>query len=188
MKTCTFANCTKKHYGHGFCSAHYQKWKANGSPESKRDFPLEELFQRKTIRQGDCWIWQGSTAGKYGKVWRREDQGGTITAHRLSYIHHKGPIPEGMIVMHSCDTPRCVNPDHLSVGTWQDNMHDMAAKGRAVRRGPTGTSCAMSKLNDDLVREIRSTNEPIPALAERLGITTRTIHDVRSRKTWRHVT
>lgn len=187
MKTCTYNGCEKKHYGRGFCSAHYQRWASSGSPEPKRDFPLDEIFQKKTTRQGDCWIWRGSTSGKYGMVRRPPEKGGSLGAHRLSYMHHKGPIPDGMVVMHSCDTPRCVNPDHLSVGTWRDNMHDMIAKGRDVRLGPKGTACARSKLNDDLVREIRTTNEPIPALAARLGITTRTIHDVRCRKTWRHV-
>lgn len=81
----------------------------------------------------DCWEWQRSlNNGGYG---RSHFNGKQIKAHRLSFLltHHE--IPEGMLVLHKCDNPKCVNPDHLFLGTHYDNMQDMKAKGRARNQG-----------------------------------------------------
>lgn len=86
-----------------------------------------------------CWLWNGHTRGrnrfKYGLV---DVCGKRYGAHRLSYILHKGPIPEGgdfrgMCICHTCDNPLCVNPDHLFLGTHQENMTDKTVKGRTER-------------------------------------------------------
>ncbi len=77
-------------------------------------------------------------------------------AHRVAYEIHKGVIPDNMEVMHSCDNPCCVNPDHLSVGTHDDNIQDMVIKGR--QRGTTmhcGVSNPSAKLNPEKAFEIR---------------------------------
>lgn len=81
-----------------------------------------------------CWNWKGHRNWLgYGVIRKdpRPDQKKVLFAHRWSYEAHKGPIPSGLHVMHSCDNPACINPDHLSVGTHVDNMRDMAEKGRA---------------------------------------------------------
>jgi hypothetical protein len=93
-----------------------------------------ERFWSKVDKTGDCWIWKASlTHSGYGQFYH---QGGPVRAHRLSYEMEYGPIPNGMYVLHSCDTPACVNPKHLSVGTQKDNLEDMKSKGRG-NGGPT---------------------------------------------------
>ena len=100
---------------------------------------------KSKIKKDDngCWVWTGSLHKPmpYGRVRLRSFAGHptrfTWRAHRASYIAFKGNIPEGMYVCHSCDNPSCINPDHLFLGTHQDNMDDMHAKGRYIHKGAT---------------------------------------------------
>ena len=103
---------------------------------ASRSVPVECRFWKFVDRLGDddCWLWRGSIQGKYGSICI---EGKSTGAHRVSYQLHKGEIPEGLVVMHSCDVPLCVNPKHLSAGTYIDNMQDMVRKGRAVRSAET---------------------------------------------------
>ncbi len=103
--------------------------------------PFEERFWRRVARPSDapnvCWEWQGgSTIGGYGNFGTGEC---IYLAHRVAYELAVGPIPPGLLVMHSCDNPRCCRPSHLSVGTYADNTADMMAKGRGSK-GPQKVS------------------------------------------------
>ena len=91
--------------------------------------PIERFWNKVKLpaHPHDCWMWQGNSSNTYGQH-RVKDI--IIGAHRFSYEHFVGTIPEGMHVCHSCDTPKCVNPQHLWVGTNLDNRHDMLNKGR----------------------------------------------------------
>jgi hypothetical protein len=92
--------------------------------------PLHERFFGKISPEPNsgCWLWVGAYKGKgYGHMGH---DGANIAAHRLSYEIHHGPIPNGMLVCHRCDTPECVNPDHLWLGTHQDNLLDASQKKR----------------------------------------------------------
>jgi hypothetical protein len=94
-----------------------------------------------------------------------------------------------MLVMHSCDNRRCVNPAHLSLGTPQDNMDDMARKGRRVAGALRGTDCSFSRLDPEAVRYIRANPDAsLKSLGERFGVEPNTVRAVRIGKTWRHVT
>jgi len=96
---------------------------------------IKNFWDRTTVKDG-CWPWMGATLPTgYGFFTRCTMIDGkrhrtTVYAHRFSYELHHGEIPKGAFVMHACDTPGCVNPGHLKVGTHQDNMDDMRAKGR----------------------------------------------------------
>lgn len=101
---------------------------------------------------GNCWEWVGGMNGNgYGRFQAGENKS---NSHRLSYELAYGPISsKDMFVCHKCDNPRCVCPDHLFLGTNNDNMRDMISKGRAQH--PEGSDNSMSKLTDEQVREIR---------------------------------
>lgn len=85
-------------------------------------------FLAKVVPSGSCWLWTAS-ANFRGYGWFRVD-GKTVKSHRMSWAIHHGPIPRGLYVLHSCDTPACVNPAHLRLGTHQDNMRDKVQRPR----------------------------------------------------------
>jgi len=193
MRKCSVLGCDKPHHSKGYCRKHYQRVSKYGSPEGgpTTHAPPETRFWRGVIKGGpdDCWIFtRGPKSWRYGRFAISEN-GETIqvSAHRYSYEIHKGAIPDGLVVMHSCDTPRCVNPAHLSVGTHKDNTADMIAKGRRAVAVPKGERHFKSKLNEDLVREIRASDEPNTVWAKRLGLGVTTIREARTGKKWKHV-
>ena len=96
--------------------------------------PVEERFWEKVKKSTDCWNWTAGTNSKgYGRILNsRKECEGEISAHRLSWVLHNGPIPEGLQVLHNCDNPPCVRPDHLFLGTNLDNMRDKKNKGRSA--------------------------------------------------------
>ncbi len=106
---------------------------------------LQERFDEKVIAIGTrcCWLWTGAMGGHgYGSIRVSRGPTGTVLAHRVSYELHRGLIPKGegphgTCVLHRCDNPLCVNPDHLFLGTHADNMRDRDQKGRA-RGGHNG--------------------------------------------------
>lgn len=86
-----------------------------------------------------CWLWQGSVRGYgYGCITigsRTDKSRRNAQAHRVCYEQFVGPIPDGLVLLHECDTPACINPKHLSPGTHKDNWKDMHKKGRSRTDG-----------------------------------------------------
>lgn len=82
-------------------------------------------FWRKVVKTDTCWVWRGHV-----KHARFRFRGTSDYAHRFSWRLHRGPVPDGLFVLHHCDNPPCVNPDHLFLGTQSDNMRDRDRKGR----------------------------------------------------------
>ena len=105
---------------------------------------------------GPCWVWTAAVdKDGYGLIYSKE-LGGLKKAHRVAYILFKGPIPEGLCVLHTCDNPPCVNPNHLWTGTNRNNIDDMVAKGRSLH-GKKGTK---TKLTEEQVLKIRKLYVP----------------------------
>ena len=96
----------------------------------------EERFEQFVDRSGDCWVWTGwiNHYGYGGFRFRGKSRG----AHRVAYELAHGPFDEKLHVLHRCDNPPCVRPDHLWLGTQADNMADMKRKGRAHKQMPPG--------------------------------------------------
>ena len=132
---CAVDGCEGRSESRGWCDKHYQRFKANGTPLRPDPPSMEERYWARVIKgdsPDDCWGWSGSTSGAgYGQVERWEgNQRHRTYAHRMSLQIHGVDIPEGMVVLHSCDNPPCTNPRHLRVGTQLDNMRDARDKGR----------------------------------------------------------
>jgi hypothetical protein len=146
----------------------------------------EERFWAKVDKTGPCWEWLAATNnhgyGRFRFPW------GHQLAHRFSYELANGPIPKGngyhgTCVLHRCDNPGCVNPEHLWLGTHADNMADKDNK----CRGPHGDRCFHAKLTWDDVENIRanSMNLTQRELGELFGVTQATVSDIVCNKTWK---
>ena len=139
---------------------------------------------------GQCWVWTAGLVGSYPRF-----RNGTITGsdkgHRYSWVIHNGEIPEGLCVLHRCDNRICVNPKHLFLGTQEDNIHDMEAKGRSYHK--CGEDNGRALLTENLVRYIRRRykahcrKDGQVAIARDLGMHQTTISRVLSGMYWSHV-
>lgn len=118
----------------------------------KIDNGLLERFWDKVKKTPSCWEWQAGKINGYGRI-GLTSQRRCVLAHRLSYEIHYGPIADGMCVLHRCDTPGCVRPDHLFLGTVGDNNRDRAKKGR--NRSVKGEAHGRSKITVQDVCSIR---------------------------------
>lgn len=154
-----------------------------------------EIFLAKVKKTSTCWHWIASRtqSGKgYGAAYLNGRQ---IPAHRLSWLLHNGPIPNGLLVCHRCDVRHCVRPDHLFLGSPRDNTHDMITKGREYQnyrfKPLRGEAQPRSKLTSAIVRRIRrdhaSGKISLKALGRRHGVSDHAIRCVVRRLTWRHV-
>jgi len=109
-----------------------------------------DYFFAHLIKTSSCWIWTGYNNGSgYGKFRIGKLN---VYAHRFSYSTHKGEIPKGMFVLHKCDNPTCVNPDHLELGTQVKNLRDCVKR----RRAYMGEKCALSKITAKQVSDLRN--------------------------------
>lgn len=147
---------------------------------------LYERFSALVSKKPSCWLWVGATDHRgYGKI-RSSDAAGQ-RAHRVSYALHYGTIPEGMCVLHKCDNPSCVNPEHLFLGSHKDNMNDMDSKGR--RHNLKGVCNPRSKLTREEVLVIKACPNIYGAmskLARHFGVTPSAATHVRNGLTWAH--
>lgn len=145
--------------------------------------PALERFEAKLRITPGCWLWTGSLAtGGYGAFFFN---GRLQRAHRVSYQLYVGPIPDGLYILHSCDVPACVNPDHLRPGTAFDNAKDVDARGRkGASRGPDNKN---AKFTADQIRAIRADHLDYKTLAKVYGVHAGTIKAILERRSYRTV-
>jgi hypothetical protein len=155
--------------------------------ETQEELERFEKYVQKDPVSG-CWNWIGSCYGKgYGHFGIR---GKIYPAHRIAYIWYVGTVPNGLFVLHECDNPPCVNPDHLFLGTHQNNVDDKCSKGcESHLYGVQNSSC---KLTNQQVQEIRQrySTEFITQtdLAREYRVSITTINWIVHNKTWKHLT
>lgn len=190
-RMCSIPGCGKGAWARDMCTRHYDANRRHGSPYAEIPTKLvrmtpEERFWSLVVKGPDCWGWNGHTSKGYGILTvGRYRQG---KAHRFSYELHNGPIPDGMFVCHRCDDPLCTKPDHLFLGTTQDNTADMVSKGRQARNtGRIGINHGMAKLSEEAAREILHSTGVARIMAKRFNVSESTVYMIRGRHIWKHI-
>ena len=155
------------------------------TPErTKSRLDPETRFWRKVDKAGEggCWNWTAGTNvygyGAFGVEPKR-----IVLAHRYSYEQATGEIAPGACVLHSCDNRRCVNPEHLRVGTKAENSRDMVDRNRSS----SGERAVYSKLSSQDVVAIRSDPRTHGEIAKQYCVSQSVISRIKSRRTWKHV-
>lgn len=134
----------------------------------------------RSVAAGDCFVFVHGSRNPdgYGRV---RSGGAEKMAHRIVWEHHNGPIPDGMIIRHTCDNPPCVRIEHLEIGTFGDNARDRMARNRS----PVGENHYRAKLTWEIVALIRESSEPSRVLGRRYGVSHGAILAIRNGKTWK---
>ena len=181
---CSFPGCGRGHKAHGLCNGHYNQYRMGRELvplQSRVVGTTAERFWHYVRQEGSCWEWVG---GKYPNGYGRLNVDGNMEyAHRVSYRIHKGEIPEGLEIRHQCHNRKCVNPDHLLVGTHTENMQD------SVRDKKTawGAAHGSVKLSADQVVDILDDERSQRVIAEEYGISQPTVSNIKTRRTWGHL-
>jgi hypothetical protein len=144
---------------------------------------FERRFWAKVHKTDGCWEWTAyRLKNGYGRMKKKTAE--LVLAHRISWEIHNGPIPNNLQVLHHCDNPSCVNPDHLFLGTVKDNMLDCARKGRR----PKGENHCLSKLTEKQVHEIKmylAEGVILRIIAKYFSVSRQCISNIKLGITWR---
>lgn len=137
---------------------------------------------RYQLSETDCWECYSHAIGGGGYpvigIARK-----LASIHRVSYLHHYGDIPEGMVIMHTCDNKLCYNPQHLKLATQKENMQDAKIK----KRNAHGIRNGMNKLTEAQVLEIRNAGGRQKDIAAKYGVCQRTVNKILNKINWSHL-
>jgi hypothetical protein len=164
----------------------------------RKSKPANYRFNMSYIKNEEtkCWVWQGKARSGSSKLYGRITvDKKSVPAHRFSWeMHNQQKIPENYFVLHRCDNPECVNPDHLFLGTHQDNMDDMVKKNRqakgsnfANRKPARGEKNGLSKLTEKQAIEIFNDQRSQRTIAKQYGVTQTAIFYIKIKRTWRYI-
>lgn len=158
---------------------------------TRKFIPILDRFHNGYTHEPEtgCWIWQRALRKGYGYLMDQPPSRRKVPAHRFSYESHKGQIPEGHLVRHTCDKPSCVNPAHLIAGTPKENTTDMFKRGRAPSQD--GENNPASKLTVPQVIEIKKLLANTKLLhweiADMFGVKRGTITQINTGDNWKTV-
>lgn len=183
MKICLFDGCNRKAVCRGYCDKHYRRILKRGNVNDygcrvvDEGNAVDRFHKKYEIKESGCWIWTGGTRSNskgvlYPRHWTDDKK--STGAHRFSYELTHGQIPNGMYVCHRCDTPLCVNPDHLFIGTHKDNMKDMVNKKRSFA-GRGELKKGLAKLTNEQADEIKRLKLSQSKLGALYGVSQTTI-------------
>ena len=148
---------------------------------------VNQRFESKIVKEYNpegCWLWNASKEkGGYGSFWNGKN---ICKAHRYSYELFREKIPKDLCVLHTCDNRWCVNPEHLWLGTYQDNAIDMVKKGRHC--DVNGAKNGRAKLSTNDIYQIKKDFDDgmsVTNIANRLGVWNTTVYDILNRETWK---
>lgn len=156
------------------------KWHETRGRMTVKRIPVRERFFGK-VRKDDsgCHEWTGWIAPNgYGQVSRDCKP---AYSHRVAWELANGPIPAGLYVLHKCDNRKCVNPDHLFLGTLQDNVADMVRKGRHA----SGNKNGRRKLSSDQIDAIRRSDDVQTKIAARFGVSQANVSTIKAGRSWK---
>lgn len=189
MKTCRKCNTEKS-----LSEFHKDKLRPDGlfpycktcriKPKKKRNIrPISEVLSNYTVSKSGCWNWNGviNTDG-YGMACYQGEQ---VRAHRLSLLNHLGLEGSELLALHHCDNRRCINPDHLYLGTNQDNSNDMVNRDRA--NPLRGEDSALSKITEEQAASILIDTRPHQKIAEDHSVSKSTVSSIKTGRRWKHI-
>lgn len=157
------------------------------TPRPPAEVSLENRFLKyhQPTNKDKCWEWFGSKQPNgYGQLsFCKNSRVKVHYAHRLSYEHYRGPVPEGYHVCHHCDNPSCVNPHHLFLGTDADNHTDKVSKDRQVK----GEQHGGSKYSEDFIQMLKYSTRSGYSLGKEYNIDPSYIYGIRKGKYWKHI-
>ena len=190
-KKCKHPGCERLNEIGEYCTKHYQRYMKLGITDDSILKNLKSVSPKRRIwlcseadPETGCWIWQkGKDKDGYGQFSFKNKN---YRAHRVAYRLYVGPIPKGMQVLHTCDTPSCVNPAHLFLGNNNDNMADKVQKGRQAK----GEDNGLSKLTEDQVREIKKRllgTETISDIARDYPVDRKVVSRIKAGTNWKHI-
>ena len=135
---------------------------------------IKTRFESKFVKSDvGCWEWTDSLSNGYGRL---KINGSYQRAPRVSYMIYKGRIPDGMIVLHSCNNKKCVNPNHLRLGTKTENGRDAAIDG--------ANGAKLDVQDIDYIRRMLDSGLSLQEVADMYNVSRTTIREVKNRRTW----
>lgn len=196
MNKCKVDTCDRYSHTRGWCATHYRRVMRHGDANESVAFSgtaksIQQRMEEKStyVPFCGCRLWFGACVPRGYGVTHFENR--QQYAHRVAWQIERGPIPGGMLVLHRCDVPACINVDHLFLGTDADNTADKVNKGRC--NPARGERAGKAKLTEGIVREIRAIYKPYDrkfggaALAKLYGVSSSVVTGLINNRYWSHV-